>query len=56
MDRCVECKKEFEATNENSVDIKIVGLYGVVCKACYLDLKKRKKIRILKRGNVGALI
>ena len=56
MDSCSECGKEFEATNENSVDMKIMGLYGTVCKACYLRLKREGKIRVLKQGVKDALI
>ena len=47
---CAECGKEFEATNKNSVDMKILGLYATVCKQCYLDLKKAGKIHIIKKG------
>lgn len=55
-DICTECGKEFEATNENSVDIKILGLYGVVCKVCYEKLKREGKNRLLSKGSQGALI
>jgi len=48
--KCAECGKEFEATNKNSVDIRIQGLYATVCKQCYLKLKKEAKIRIIKEG------
>ncbi len=48
--KCAECEKEFEATNKNSVDMKILGLYATVCKPCYLKLKSAGKIRIIKEG------
>ena len=56
MDKCAEYGREFEATNKNSVDMKIMGFYATVCKACYLRLKREEKIRVVKQGVKGALI
>ena len=52
---CAECGKKFVATPQNSVNIKIYGLYGVVCKDCYERLKKEGKVEIIKLGPEGAL-
>lgn len=55
MDKCAECGKEFEATPENSVDMKVkVGgsFYATVCKPCVKSLKAQGKIRVLKPGGV----
>jgi len=50
--KCAECGKWFIATDENSVDMKVYGLYATVCKECYLELKEGGKIRILKQGPI----
>jgi hypothetical protein len=48
--KCAECGKLFVATNENSVDIRIYGLYGTACKSCFEEMKRTGKIRIVKYG------
>lgn len=52
MDICAECGKEFEATEKNSVDMKVHGLYATVCKGCAIKLKREGKVRVLKEGSI----
>ena len=52
MDICTECGKQFEADDTNSVNIKILGLYGICCKECAIKLKKEGKIQIIKQGSI----
>jgi hypothetical protein len=51
-ERCAECGKEFEATDENAVDMKVFGLYATVCLNCAKRLQTEGKIRILKQGTI----